>query len=214
MRTIEKKVYSFAELLEIEKAEGVSGRVVNKVRSWLQNGNLDWDWWSCVTDDWQERLGRIGFVEAKIEFSGFGSQGDGASFTSEIDLEKLAGFFSDANYGDKDIQSIPRSINPQYGRLSTLEYYVYSRVVRTSHQYSHENTCQVEIYLDNRNGKGVAVLLSHLENDAQSLRLRLCRSIYHDLQSEYDYRCSDECLVDFAEANQYTFDIHGHPEFS
>ena len=50
---------------------------------------IDDHWYECVIEDWKAKLKRKGFHEAEIVFSGFGSQGDGASFTATIGSSKL-----------------------------------------------------------------------------------------------------------------------------
>lgn len=45
--------------------------------------------------------------------------------------------------------------------------------------------------------------------DVERLRKRLCEAIYKDLEKEYNYQTSDECLVEMAEANGFHFTISG-----
>jgi len=42
-----------------------------------------------IIDYWIEKLQDIGFEDAQIEYTGFYSQGDGASFTASVNIEKL-----------------------------------------------------------------------------------------------------------------------------
>ena len=55
--------------------------------------NTDHDWWDCTVTTWKDALAEIGFIDADIQFTGFWSQGDGASFTASVDAVKLISFF-------------------------------------------------------------------------------------------------------------------------
>lgn len=47
------------------------------------------EWWDFIYDDWKERLEKKGFMVPDIAFSGFWSQGDGASFTCKyVDFQR------------------------------------------------------------------------------------------------------------------------------
>jgi len=81
-KTITKEVtlYTFKELVDLEKV-GTLKRACERARAWLQEGQTDHDWWDHTYDTWKSALAQIGFDNADISFSGFWSQGDGASFT-------------------------------------------------------------------------------------------------------------------------------------
>jgi len=70
-------------------------RAKEKARDWFRKGCCDDSYWSELTlDDWTETLTEMGFGYDKdsvdILFSGFGSQGDGASFTCKsFDFDKF-----------------------------------------------------------------------------------------------------------------------------
>ena len=68
MRTIEVEVYEFDEL-----SEEVQKRVADK---WAEDTDL-----SFMVEAFEERLETLGFSDVKVFWSGFYSQGDGASFS-------------------------------------------------------------------------------------------------------------------------------------
>ncbi len=80
MKTKTIDCFLFSELSSEQKA-----KVIEK----YNDINTDHDWSQWTIDDWKEKLERQGFLSPEIYFSGFWSQGDGASFTAEIDLEKF-----------------------------------------------------------------------------------------------------------------------------
>jgi len=66
-----------------------------KARNWAREGLFGSDWYNLVIEDWQQFLSDIGFDDSEIAFSGFSSQGDGASFTCKsFDLTKFVQFLS------------------------------------------------------------------------------------------------------------------------
>ncbi|WP_136661555.1 antitoxin of toxin-antitoxin stability system [Nitratireductor sp. XY-223] len=84
--TIKTTVFTFDELTEA---------VRERARAWYREGNLDYDWWSFVYDDFSTICAILGVElatrpvrlmgggtrrEPCIRFQGFGGQGDGASF--------------------------------------------------------------------------------------------------------------------------------------
>src|ERR1035441_4221080 len=55
-----------------------------RARDWYREHCLDYEWWDSDYDHWKEKLGELGFTKVAIKFSGFYSQGDGASFTASV----------------------------------------------------------------------------------------------------------------------------------
>ena len=120
--------------------------------------------------------------------------------------------------------------NRKYRRLLLVPDRIQDVAVeRTSHHYSHERTCRFTAWLnddghyedtDKISGKRTWVsnvpkfrgLFNSFVQDAESLRLALCKAIYEMLEADYWDRISDEQLLDFAEANDYTFEGSGHRE--
>jgi hypothetical protein len=207
----------------------------------LQEAATDFDWYSDVLDIWKEALAQIGFEDAEISFSGFWSQGDGASFTAGVNVDKLVGFLADTlepndRIEGKDFRPYVvhliggKPTNPKYRRLLLVHDYIQDMAVqRTSHHYSHERTCRFSAslnddghYLDTEkssdkwtwvsNTPKVRALFNAFVQDAESLRLRLCKAIYGMLEDDYWNRISDEQLLDLAEANDYTFEANGSRE--
>ena len=66
-----------------------------RARDWYRRAFEHDDMWHEHTlDEWKAELAEMGFVDADIAFSGFWSQGDGASFTCpRFDIFKYAEFF-------------------------------------------------------------------------------------------------------------------------
>lgn len=163
MKTVSFEVYTLAEL----KALG-NQRAVERAMDWLREGAADYEWWDYY-EMWQSALHQIGFENAKIAFSGFSSQGDGASFTADVDLEKLATFMGTpvepkdrveaTSNGEEDFRHYivekchGVAFDKRFLRMKWLENSSCFSVKRTSSHYCHSYTCTLEAELyDNGHG--------------------------------------------------------------
>jgi hypothetical protein len=227
-KQVTKTVYTFRELIAAaeDNETEVSQRDVDRARDWLREGATDYDWWEFVYSDWTEALEQVGFTDAKINFSGFWSQGDGASFTSGLDIEKLLTFFTvpiepsqavlDGEPGGwlpRVVKECGQTINRRYEWLFLALDYLSGRVTRTSHHYSHENTCDASIDFDfRRMTPELNAVIDAFQEDVEALRKDLCKAIYTALEEEYEWRVDDEQLLETSDANEYTFDADGRRE--
>jgi len=100
---ITANVYEFEE----DGARAVGGgftfaqldnRAKEAARTWYREGNFDNNIWSETTlEEWKEALEQMGFSDVEIDFSGFWSQGDGASFTAKrFSLQQWYNWWSSA----------------------------------------------------------------------------------------------------------------------
>jgi hypothetical protein len=237
-KTITKTVYTFQELLDLEKQGKADKKAVERARQWLTEGLQTYDWWDSVYEWWTTALEQIGFQEPKISFRGFWSQGDGASFTACVDLETLIGFLStpveasesvgyDAETKKEDFRARivhdcnGVGFNPKYSKLRKVADAgkIDATVERNDSHYSHERSVRFASSLQDdgdcigqkwiSDTPRLRKLFEGFQSDACQLVLDLCRAIYKDLQAEFEYRTSDETLADDSDANEYTFEITG-----
>lgn len=232
-KTITKTVYSFAELQELHKQKKITGEAFERAKQWLSEANTDHDWWESTYETWGDALDQIGFCDADFQFSGFWCQGDGASFTANVDVKRLVNFFATNIKPTEVIAPLPEKLFDhdedfrgwlvkaiggkatlvKYRKLLKIEDAMSVKVKRISHHYSHENTCGVECDSDwQRETPALQKLLNDFEKDVEELRYKICKAIYKDLEKEYYYQTSEEVLADFASANEYTFTIRGERE--
>jgi hypothetical protein len=187
MRTISHEV-------QVGQLEDFSPKDQEKIIDNYRDINVDHDWWDFTYEDMIRCLETLGFYNVEIQFSGFWSQGDGASFTAWFDtakkaelnkrLKKLASEAPDIaekarSFGFADMKFHEEELED--GRIE---------VYRSSHHYSHENT----ITSDNEDLKEFARAFSRL--------------IYRQLENEYEYLTSDEAVKETLEANEYEFDAN------
>lgn len=181
MKEVVVQLFSFDELGEEAKA-----RAIEDSRDILTSDG----WWSESTlAHWKEELlPEAGYEEAKISFSGFGSQGDGASFTAEVNLttwfqkEDRAQEYA-ALIGDPNINA---------------------HIFRANHYYVHEHTVDVEV-IDEREESEEEELINQLRAEILADARKLAREIYQELEEECEYNESDEAIADVLRANDYYF---------
>jgi hypothetical protein len=170
------------------------------------------DWWDCVYDDFIETAETKGFLicdHKAIQFSGFWSQGDGASFTALVDTDVFI-----KAYGLEWAY-------PWIMKLFDYDGSVGVHVTRNSSLYSHEHTCTARVdwhdefhqVIDTKGDETREGILDQwdlqlqsdidqLEKDVEQTRLELCRELYRSLEAEYEHLTSDEAVWDSIVANE------------
>jgi hypothetical protein len=214
-RVIEKLVYKYDELSE---------RAKEKVHEWYVSSCMDYDWYEYTIDDLKSQGPEKGLDVDEINFSGFYSQGDYASWNGSIRLLD----FLDAHLTPE---------NPDYARYLILrdlidDDWVQHRVSVSNRQYrGHVTTVEEpEDYtyravdepdvLTHGMFKGVNVehigreididdLLSSLHEWMQTEAGEYARRCYKQLEEEYEWLCSPEQIADACKHNEWEFDEDG-----
>ena len=119
-KVIELEVFKYGELSESAQ---------QKAREWYIEG-MDYDWWDSVYEMAIEDGKEKGFYIDKIYFSGFYSQGDGASWIGQVDVRQ----WLETNVPD----SIGVSAWCQLIQEDFIEKHI--RVVANNSHYCHEST--------------------------------------------------------------------------
>lgn len=167
------------------------------------------DWASSVLDEWTTKLQLLGFVDPKIEYSGFCCQGDGASFTCEVDVSQY-------------IESHPHEA--EYKVYEPFFSSIDAKITRISHQYSHRNTVTLELTDFNLNPycllteeeqdlryevweiqyANFCLVLEQLERDILETARSYMKDIYNDLENLFFDEISDTAVVDTLLASELT----------
>lgn len=109
-KIVHKTLYHFKEMLAREGGGVITSKAVDKARQRLQECATAGSFWSEYTlEMWQDALTQIGFTNPKIQFSGFWSQGDGASFTSGMDVKELLTFITTSIVPSEVVDVMPGS---------------------------------------------------------------------------------------------------------
>jgi hypothetical protein len=190
--TIQKKICSFDEL-----SKEVQAKVLEKYR----NREVDHDsWHDPIIEGIKEELEAMGFKDVAVGFSGFWSQGDGASFTAKsIDVEKYIKHF-------KLGKLYPTLLN--YAKRGE----VYGFVVRDKYvHYVHENTTSVYIDASFGHDEKGTEQLKQFELSIQKQVYTFNKEIYSRLKKYYEELTSDESVKQWIEANIEEFEEDGTP---
>ena len=227
--------------MEIEttyKYQDLSDSAKETARQWYLEG-MDYEWYDGVYEMVIEDGKEKGFYINEIFFSGFYSQGDGASWIGQVDV----GAWLKANAPDSiGVSALVALVNKDY-----IEKHV--RVSRSSSNYCHENTMDIdEVQFDGRfydgneldeveletetiEGQGIFDGLSlanvrdivntdeanpyrlsniaKLDEDIEESAKDYARDIYQRLREEYEYLCSEEMMLDHFNCNNYQFTEEG-----
>jgi hypothetical protein len=216
-KTIEVEVYKYGELSEQSQ---------QKAREWYIEG-MDYEWWEGTYEMAIEDGKEKGFYIDKIYFSGFHSQGDGASWTGQVDVRQ----WLETNVPD----SIGLSAWCQLIQEDIISKHV--KVEANNAHYCHESTMSFQDVWDETGveddyqmqlpsifkGMTIANLFDIIATDtdcpykdvdgitqaiAESGK-DYARDIYQRLREEYEYLCSEEMMIDHFECNDYHFDEDG-----
>jgi len=214
-----RKAYSLKEL-----AGKKGAKAAERAMNWCRELYEDDNWWDAEYRFWQDALAKIGFTNVEISFSGFWNQGDGASFTADVNHSMLIRFMATVGCNPADhIDAESRECdyiswllyhtqyksNKNFGSLLGYVGQMDCFVRRTTGSYAHEMTCMFVVETVDGIGEEVGKLVDELERGGELLRRAICREIYAGLEKEWDYLNSDEGILSLAEANGWTFDRDG-----
>ena len=202
-------------------------------KKWLlehyRNINVEHSWWQYTYDDFIEVAKAFGVETTtdQLSFSGFWSQGDGASFTFDRttllavyeagtktlaentygDPEKFEGyvkaFYDLYRSATSDIE--PLLLTHPNGRIAVEGYQFCGE--RISRQYSHSNTVSVEVQLeeaviDMATDDPVVYAALPTQSDLDTLVKDCADALYRALESEYEGQTSDEAVLEACEASE------------
>jgi len=199
--TIEKTVYSFDELSDTAK---------ERARTHWRDGALDYYWWEAIEVDAREVAAILGIdihgwnpnnKSAKgFYFSGFSSQGDGACFEGNYSYskgwrEKLKAHAPK----DKELLRIGLALS----KAQRPSFYLCSATIKHSGFYNHSGCMQIDV--DCIDGSATQEQEEAVE---QALR-DFADWIYKQLEMEYEYQMSDECVDKIIKYNEVQFDENG-----
>ena len=165
------ELFSFAELSEV-----VQNAIVENNRYVM----VEYDnWFEYQKNDFYQTPELLGFSNIQSNFTGFYSQGDGASFTATWDARNIVN-----NPEEWQSNKEYQHFKPYLDKL--LKMGGMAEVERISGcRYVHEYTCFT--CADN----------PELEGTLERLRVDCCTKYYRNLLAEYDYLTSDDAIRDY-----------------
>lgn len=221
--------------MEIEttyKYQDLSDSAKETARQWYLEG-MDYEWYDGVYEMVIEDGKEKGFYINEIFFSGFYSQGDGASWIGKVDVRQWIETHCEDSIG---VSAWCQLIQEDF-----IDKHI--QVMRSGH-YCHENTmqfCNWDFELDadpngaHSNGFPMGRSNSIFEGMEWKLLLDIinaddacqyknpeqieqavaesckdyARDIYQRLREEYEYLCSEEMMIDHFDCNNYQFTEEG-----
>lgn len=180
---VEKEISDFEGLTESEKA---------KVLDNYRNINVDDNYWhECILDEFKHALELLGFSKVVINYTGFWSQGDGASFTGSFSVPR----------GKSELAKRAQAVLSEYPEFPMEAFLDMTfdeddieegtlLIERIGHHYYHSNS----ITTYNESLKFFARTFSDF--------------MYKQLEKLYDDLTSDNAVKDTIISNDYRFDTH------
>jgi len=200
MKTINKELYEYSDIIQPKNSELLEVILQN-----LSDINTYMDWYDDIINDLKEELEKIGLTDSEIQFTGFWSQGDGASFTCTcFDIGKLLSHFR---------------INTRHC-LGFLDGNLNVSIKRLSARYSHEKTTFVDVELfyskslnqHKRFENEIDRIWLDLVHDLENYRRLKSVELYKRLQDCYEDLTSRESILETIESMEYTFNKEGKIE--
>jgi len=178
------------------------------------------DWWhEAAVEDFVEDRTKEGWdLETKdVHFSGFWSQGDGASFDGKVTCETWIKFHKlEAKF--PTIMKVLHNTHPLTAKIYTNHFGTY---------YCHSNTRYLEIEEDGQldehiygwddEAKEQAIMekwneeVMRLEEILEDNREELSQQLYSKLEKQYDYYMTDEAIKEDIMSNDNMFLANGTP---
>ena len=208
-RVIEITVYTIDELSDAAK---------EKARAWYRESCLDYEWYDFVYEDFQTICGILGVTlrtspvplygggtrdKPHLFWSGFWSQGDGASF---------AGHYCHTKGATKGIRAhAPRDdelhrIADALQAVQKRNFFQVHATIRQQGRYCHEYTMSIEVERDSATWQPPT---DDAEDTITEAMRDLARWLYRQLRAEYEHLTSDEAIDETIAANSWSFTAAG-----
>jgi hypothetical protein len=215
MRTIEVQLFQFDEL---------SDKAKEKARQWYRRASEGDNYFAESVVDDAVRIGECFGIEfdqrsyqtvggqtryePKIWWSGFWSQGDGASFEGRFrPLDKGSAKQRLKKYAPKDEEL--RDLAVRIDELQRKYRKRLSAKIVQSGNYSHSGTMSLE-WVEALTAKEEPRDVAHEdETELLSIMRDFADWIYRALEEEFDYQNSDEQIDETIRANEYEFKSDG-----
>ena len=209
-RTIETTVYTIDEL---------SGAAKENARIWYRDQGLHDEWYDFVYEDFETICRIVGVTLAttpvrlygggtrdkpQIFWTGFSSQGDGASFAGRYSHARGAARAIRA-HAPKDTEL--HRIADELQAVQRRNFHQLHAYIRQQGRYCHEYTMAIEVERDSPTWQPPT---DDAEDAVTEAMRDLARWLYRQLQSEYEHQTSDDAVDEILQANAWTFTAEGN----
>jgi hypothetical protein len=212
--------YSFEELSPEAKTNALDE---------MRDINTEYQGWhEPIIEDFEERMKELGVDGVEVSYSGFYSQGDGASFTGDVFdtktfMSKALGL-KDTEWIDMGEEEKPEDEGSRL-RADLLDIGFDTRekltpdnfvikVERLSSRYSHENTIEGKVYIEDipesiEDEIPSQTIEDEIEEKVTNWARSESKDLYRNLERYYDELRSDESVEETIIENDYKFDKDG-----
>jgi len=144
--------------------------------------------------------------EPDIRYSGFCSQGDGASFVGSYSPKHSSIDIRAEFPKDEKLHAIADALTAFHCRyiLNHGSREWSAKITQNDNHYVHARTMDATVY--DADGEEVEIPLS---DEFRDIMRDFADWIYRSLEEDYDYRMSDECVDESIRSNEYEFDEDG-----
>jgi hypothetical protein len=216
VRILERTVYTFDELSDEAKQRARQAFVE-------QPGYPHEDWWSfddferaaaCLGVEFKrrsEKKPRFGESPICLYFSGFSSQGDGASFEGTYRCRPDA-VKAITEYAPQDeaLKAIAEELSARQVKTKMLcDEVLAAEITTSSSNYCHSNTMNATVYSLDENGDNVGDASEDEEEIILTLMRRFADWIYDQLEDQYNWHFSNECVDEQLLNSGDEFDVDG-----
>lgn len=179
-------VYKFTDL-----SEEIQNKIIEKEKSYIAENPCDW-WSDPIIEGFHEEMEEAGFTDIETAWSGFWSQGDGASFTAKI-------------RGTEDTKKFVREVLGLKYIDEVLEN-IYISIRRTDSRYSHSRTMDANVEIDGDEeiekdmGTGMIIVidvtesLEPIEDAVRTWARNRADKLYDDLEKGYNEQFEDDAI--------------------
>ena len=208
-QVIEMTVYTIDELSDAAK---------EAARAWYRESCLDYEWYDFVYEDFRTICGILGIAlrtspvrlrgggtmdKPRIFFSGFSSQGDGASFEGAYSHGRGA-MKSIRAHAPKDDEL--HRIADALQAVQRRNFHQLHARIRQSGRYCHEYTMAIEV---ERDSPAWQPPTDDAEDAVIEAMRDLARWLYRQLRAEYEHLTSDDAIDETLAANGWSFTAAG-----
>jgi hypothetical protein len=216
----EDREYSFEELSPEAKTNALEE---------MRDINIEYqDWHEPIIEDFEEQMKELGVADVEVSYSGFYSQGDGASFTGGVFdtktfMSKALGL-KDTEWLDMGEEEKPEDEGSRLRadlldigfdtreKLTPDNFYI--KIERLSDRYSHENTIEGRVSIEDvpesiEDEIPYQTIESEIEDKVTNWARSESKDLYRNLERYYDELRSDESVEETIIENDYKFDKDG-----
>lgn len=197
MKTITVKTYSIQELSDEAFRHAIDENRYSIVE-------LD-DWWEYVYDNFKTDMAQAGYDVTDIRFSGFYSQGDGASFEANIPVYEYLKANKLANKYRTLYKFAKEGLVDEIQVMYKTDHYAHEHTMSV---YDNSLSFSVDFETPKQQDKYEDQLYRLVERIEEEI-VEKAKKLYKDLRNEYEILTSEDAVAEDLANNDCMFDERG-----